>query len=34
MIAESASRRKGIAQEALKLMMAYCVQHLGITRFR
>ena len=28
MIAEPKSRRKGIAREALTIMMAYAVQHL------
>lgn len=34
MVANAASRRKGIAREALQLMMAFGVQRLGITRFR
>ena len=34
MIAEPASRRKGIATEALQLFMAYGVSALGVTRFR
>lgn len=34
MIAESASRRQGVATEALTLFMAYGVSALGVTRFR
>lgn len=34
MVAELGSRRKGIAKEAVALMMAFAVQRLGITRFR
>jgi hypothetical protein len=34
MIAEPASRRRGIATEALMLFMAYGVSALGVTRFR
>eukprot|EP00891_Asterochloris_glomerata_P005476 jgi/Astpho2/5476/e_gw1.00078.39.1_t len=33
MVAEHASRRRGLAQEALTLMMAYAYHHLGITMF-
>jgi RimJ/RimL family protein N-acetyltransferase len=34
MIAEPASRRKGLATEALQLFMAYGVSALGVTKFR
>uniref|UniRef100_A0A7S3VKR6 N-acetyltransferase domain-containing protein n=1 Tax=Dunaliella tertiolecta TaxID=3047 RepID=A0A7S3VKR6_DUNTE len=34
MVAEPGSRRKGIAQEAVRLMMAFAAQKLNITRFR
>ncbi|PRW57327.1 N-acetyltransferase 9 [Chlorella sorokiniana] len=34
MVAEPRSRRKGIAEEALTLFMAYCSSHLGVTKFR
>ncbi len=34
MVAEPRSRRKGIAREALQLMMAFAVARLGVTRFR
>jgi hypothetical protein len=34
MVAELGCRRKGIACEAVTLMMAFAVQRLGITRFR
>lgn len=34
MIAEEGSRRKGLAQEAVTLFMAYAVKHLGITSFQ
>ena len=33
MIAEKSAKRKGLASEALQLMMLYCRQHLGIIRF-
>jgi Acetyltransferase (GNAT) domain len=33
MIAEQGSRRRGLASEALMLLMAYAVTHLGVTRF-
>lgn len=33
MIAEPSAKRKGLATEALQLMMLYCRQHLGIRRF-
>jgi hypothetical protein len=34
MVAEPASRRKGLALEALQLFMAYGVKFLGVTKFR
>ncbi|WIA12789.1 hypothetical protein OEZ85_006420 [Tetradesmus obliquus] len=34
MIAEPASRRRGLAVEALQLFMAYGVKFLGVTKFR
>lgn len=34
MVAERGSRRKGIAREAVTLMMAFAVQRLGAVRFR
>ena len=33
MIAEPRSRRRGLAQEALRLMMAYAAESLGCRRF-
>jgi len=32
--AEPGSRRKGIAREAVTMMMAYAAQRLGVMRFR
>lgn len=34
MVAEQAYRKRGIAKEAVSLMMGYCVQQLSVTRFR
>jgi RimJ/RimL family protein N-acetyltransferase len=33
MIAEASRRRQGLAQESLRLIMAYGIEHLGVTRF-
>lgn len=33
MIAEEKSRRKGLAEESLKMLMFYAIEHLGIKRF-
>lgn len=33
MVAEKRSRRKGIAKEALQLMMQYCIRFLEVTSF-
>lgn len=34
MLAEARSRRKGVSHEALRLVMAYAAQQLGVTKFR
>eukprot|EP00882_Tetradesmus_deserticola_P022692 GHRQ01024630.1.p1 GENE.GHRQ01024630.1~~GHRQ01024630.1.p1 ORF type:complete len:125 (+),score=38.95 GHRQ01024630.1:881-1255(+) len=34
MVAEAASRRRGVALEALQLFMAYAVKFLRVTKFR
>ncbi|GAB4824164.1 hypothetical protein N2152v2_011210 [Parachlorella kessleri] len=34
MVAEPRSRRKGIAEEAVLLLMSYAAAHLGVARFR
>ena len=34
MIAEEASKRQGLGQEALRLLMSYAIVHLKVSRFR
>jgi RimJ/RimL family protein N-acetyltransferase len=34
MVAEAASRRRGVAAEALRLLMAWAIRNTGVQRFR